>query len=497
MLTLEQEDKAITEQCLENSLDDRMKVYEKRELRSNLPTDRPILVRLDGNCFSKFTTSFPTSTESPFNEHFTNIMVATATSLMDDVTFRPRLAYTHSDEITLLFDEFEVFNNRTQKWMSLLSSKASAYFQLHMRSTLNQFSDHWNDHPDKFDTLIRSAPAFDARVIFFPVGREIEVVNYFIWRSQRDCFKNCVSTWAEKFYPKKSLNGLTTTQRLDKLESENGVKEDDIPLYHRHGVFIKKNLVTIEMEDPCKAGQLIDVVRSKLVHWSMKFTFAAYLLDIFRSKYHEEEVFDQIEKEVEQRYAEDLENESDESNSEESESEESESEESESKTETESKYQNVIELEKWDAEWQFNYTAPKAKVVYDDLSEMNKLSVLGLTLMQFILSFVFGNLYGTVAPLKNFSGPATGIAIIGLALSVGIMAKSKFTEVSGFNVISLSWFTGMLLGTSAQYMVRESIYQAWFQQFSYTTIVFYGSFLNLGIIAAFFFLAIRQINKLD
>ena len=271
------------------SLDDAMKMYENRTLTTTLPDDRPLLIRLDGHCFSRFTNKFPTFENEPFSDIFTKIMIQTANSLMNDSTFKPLMAYTHSDEITLLFNGFSVFNQRSQKWLSLLASKTSSYFLGYLKHYVYNLecSNSDDNETNKYsrldkDNFIKSmsacAPSFDARVIFFPVGNESEIVNYFIWRSQRDCFRNCVSAYASMYMSKKDLNGLNTTQKLNILQDKHNLLLTDIKLYLQHGVFIKRTLT-----EECIDGY--NIFRKKNIFFSMKFTFGLNILELCLQKY--------------------------------------------------------------------------------------------------------------------------------------------------------------------------------------------------------------------
>lgn len=59
------------------NLGDRMKFYEKSS-RSYINPNIPIIVRLDGHCFSKFTKGL----EKPFDKWLHEVMVETTTHLI-------------------------------------------------------------------------------------------------------------------------------------------------------------------------------------------------------------------------------------------------------------------------------------------------------------------------------------------------------------------------------------------------------------------------------
>ena len=78
-------------------LGDRMKKYEADMDYRILPCES-FIVRLDGRSFSKFTKKF----YKPFDIVFVKAMCKTMTDLVDE--FDVQTGYTHSDEITLIFN---------------------------------------------------------------------------------------------------------------------------------------------------------------------------------------------------------------------------------------------------------------------------------------------------------------------------------------------------------------------------------------------------------
>jgi len=72
----------------------RMKSLEKTEII--LPY-QSFVVRVDGNCFSRFTSGF----RKPFDPAFQKAMIRTANSLL--VRYNPTLVFVCSDEISLVF----------------------------------------------------------------------------------------------------------------------------------------------------------------------------------------------------------------------------------------------------------------------------------------------------------------------------------------------------------------------------------------------------------
>jgi len=159
-----------------SSLGDRMKEYESAS-EQVLPKNLPVIIRLDGNNFSKLTDRH---FDKPFDEGFESAMNQAALSVLKYCS-GAQIALVQSDEINILLrndqsSDFDPFlSNRTQKLVSLTAAKASVAFNAKLR---------------KFD--IEESEVFDSRAFVIPKG---EVANVFIWR-QEDAFKNCVSSIA-------------------------------------------------------------------------------------------------------------------------------------------------------------------------------------------------------------------------------------------------------------------------------------------------------------
>ena len=202
------------------SLGDRMKGYEK-VWALVLPNRLPVMARIDGICFSKLTRGM----RRPYDDAFHEAMVAASKAVMEKSS-GSILAYTQSDEITVLLKNDQTFGtephlgNKVQKLTSHLASHATA----------------------AFNNSLGTQAAFDCRVWVNPVE---EIVNQFLWR-QQDAFKNCVSTVAtfglrEKYKDLKGfsaeslLHGKSTDERQEIIFQELGINMNDYPSKYRRG----------------------------------------------------------------------------------------------------------------------------------------------------------------------------------------------------------------------------------------------------------------------
>lgn len=151
-----------------------------------LPSNLPIIIRVDGRTFKKFTRGM----ERPFDLKFIEMMNEIAMGLCKDIQ-NCRMAYLQSDEINILvyqrdMDSMGWFGNKVEKMCSVISSKASS------------IATKWvmENMPDRNPIV-----SFDARVNVYPIK---EVSNYFVWR-QKDWERNSLYMVARSYYSSKEL----------------------------------------------------------------------------------------------------------------------------------------------------------------------------------------------------------------------------------------------------------------------------------------------------
>lgn len=139
----------------------------------------PIILRLDGNSFSKLTKA--DAFEKPFDPDFISAMTHAAKAVLDYCS-GSCVAYVQSDEISILLRNDQTVNtqpflaNRIQKLVSLCAAKASVEFC----DTLRSYKSEWLE------------AVFDCRAFTVPPS---EVNNYFLWR-QNSCFTNMIHSYA-------------------------------------------------------------------------------------------------------------------------------------------------------------------------------------------------------------------------------------------------------------------------------------------------------------
>ena len=197
-------------------LEARMRRYETA-LDTPVPPGFVIVARLDGRGFTRLTREL-CRFEAPFDPRFRDLMAVACRRLMD-CGFNVRLAYSESDEISLLFDPAEAcFGRKQRKWISVLAGEASAAFSL----------------------ALGQAASFDARLSVLP-GRE-QVIDYFRWR-MADAARCCLNGHAYWLLRRQGLSARTASEHLlglgraDKHELlfQAGINFDSLPAWQKRG----------------------------------------------------------------------------------------------------------------------------------------------------------------------------------------------------------------------------------------------------------------------
>jgi len=203
---------------------DRMKFYENQTCGIKLLPQLPIVARLDGKGFSKFTKGL----ERPYDKRLSDLMIKTTEYLVKETN--ANCGYTQSDEISLVWyvDSYEsqtYFNGRYFKIIGDLAGMASVFFNRELPKYL----------PEKVDKM----PRLDARA--WNVPSLIEATNVFLWREQ-DATKNSITMAASEYY---SHNQLEYKNGKDKQEMlfQKGVNWNDYPDFFKRGTYVQRKRV--------------------------------------------------------------------------------------------------------------------------------------------------------------------------------------------------------------------------------------------------------------
>lgn len=206
------------------SLGDRMKLYEAAEAGRRLMPLLPVIARIDGRSFSRFTRDM----KRPYDERMSRLMIDTTRFLVEETC--ALIGYTQSDEISLLWHSSDTksqvfFDGRVQKMTSVLAGLSTAYFNRALSVRM----------PEHADAL----PVFDCRVWNVPTREE--AANTFLWREQ-DATKNSISMAARAYYSHEELHGRSGRQ-MQALLLEKDVNWNDYPRFFKRGTFVQRRSI--------------------------------------------------------------------------------------------------------------------------------------------------------------------------------------------------------------------------------------------------------------
>lgn len=218
---------------VKDSLGDLLKDQERLEAGRKADPYLPLMARIDGKCFSKFTKGL----ERPFDPRFVKLMVETTKHLVEES--EALLGYCQSDEITLFWNNNKAehsnreywFGGKFQKLTSVLAGTASSFFSANLPHHL----------PEK----VGKYPVFDARVWNVPDMEH--VYKNFLWR-WKDAQKNSVSMYARHFFSHKSLQGKTSTEMRELLRTLDKPWED-LPVFFREGTYVRRESILVDPSD--------------------------------------------------------------------------------------------------------------------------------------------------------------------------------------------------------------------------------------------------------
>ncbi len=279
------------------SFEEGMKLYEAHSLTYQIPNDRPFIIRLNANSYAKITKILNRpNVENPphdFNKIYNIAMIKTASAFMIDNIFKPVSIYTQYDEIIMIFNSAKIFNGDTQKYISMICSKASVYFIREFYNLFDSISEYYSS-----EVIKNEMPVFSGQLVFFPKGNEYEIMNYIMWRNSK--IRSYVQDCIELFATVDELSNKKKDDQIELYKNITGIEiEDDIPFYMTYGVYIKKSIyntcyIPTNIMDSDKSLEVIYPV----VHiWSMKVKYNDDILEQLLAKYYMSEEWQIIAKE--------------------------------------------------------------------------------------------------------------------------------------------------------------------------------------------------------
>lgn len=231
-----------------DDLGNRMKTFYEEIPKTKLMRRMPVVIRIDGKAFHTFARGF----KRPFDDVLIKTMQETAKYLCENIQ-GCSLAYTQSDEISLLlidYQRFETsawFDYEIQKMCSISASMATMAFnnifrdmvgELHIKGTLEE------EYSCILYKVAQKGAMFDSRV--FNIPRE-EVTNYFYWR-QLDASRNSIQMVGQANFSHRELQHKSCNDIQDMLMTQKGINWNDFPTYQKRGSCVVRNKIVLELD---------------------------------------------------------------------------------------------------------------------------------------------------------------------------------------------------------------------------------------------------------
>ena len=220
-----------------SNLGNRMKEYE-RACNVKLTKRLPVIIRLDGNGFSKFTKGF----DKPFDKDLRDFMIATCKFLCANIQ-GCKIAYTQSDEITLVITNYDKidtsswFDNKLQKLTSISASMATLAFNNAIADRIEELCNEFggSERIGLLESKLGKA-MFDSRAFVLP---KEEVNNCLIWR-QNDASKNSISMYAQSMFSHKELMNKNGAIKQEMMFQKTGFNWNNAPTWTKRGTCVVK-----------------------------------------------------------------------------------------------------------------------------------------------------------------------------------------------------------------------------------------------------------------
>lgn len=208
-----------------DKMGNRMKSYESQTTKDRLIPFIPVIARLDGKSFSKFTKGL----KRPYDERLSRLMIETTKYLVAETN--ANCGYTQSDEITLCWfnddpNSQSYWDGKIFKILTDLSAMCSVFFNEKLSEYL----------PEK----VGKRPRFDCRV--FNVPNVNEAVNAFYWR-ELDATKNSISMAAQSVYSHNLLEAKNGSEKQEML-FQKGINWNDYWSHFKRGTYIQRKVKT-------------------------------------------------------------------------------------------------------------------------------------------------------------------------------------------------------------------------------------------------------------
>lgn len=184
----------------------------------------PVIIRLDGNNFSKWTKGL----QKPFDENLTDLMVEATKMLVEETN--AIIGYTQSDEITLILysgsRNSAIYNDgKKQKMLSKITGRLTTFFYINQQKFLPNHKKVAN-----FDCRIYQTPKLE------------DACAQLLWR-ENDATRNSISMLAQSKFSHEQLKNVDTNQMQDMLMLQHGINWNNLETKFKRGTYVRRTVV--------------------------------------------------------------------------------------------------------------------------------------------------------------------------------------------------------------------------------------------------------------
>ena len=210
--------------------------------QKTIPKGEHFGLRLDGKGFSKVVKRL--KIKWPYDERLSRVMTETTLRLAKH--FQADMAFTMSDEITLIFMGPRVKDKRVFKYVSEVASLCGGLFNAELHA--------------KYPSMVVDLPPyFDCR--WFSLKRS-EIVGVLKWRQNNEIMNSCSNVVYSHYrgVKQKLIENLTCFDMNKKLVTQKGLEKswDFYPKEYKYGVLVYKQMKWIKKEP------LVKMIKGKL-----------------------------------------------------------------------------------------------------------------------------------------------------------------------------------------------------------------------------------------
>lgn len=211
------------------NLKDKCEFYRSLSDTKLLP-NAPVLIMLDGHCFSKV---IKKNFKLPFDDTFITLMNKTAAHVCSKIQGAV-FAYVQSDEISIFVKDYNTpdtdsyFGYRTCKLLSIIAAEATAFFNKEFIKLELEKKKEYSDKVDinEFRALIAELPEFTFDCKAWNVPNENEVFAWFLYR-QNDCVRNSKQQFAQTHLSHKTLMGHLVDEQIQMVKDQFNLDWND------------------------------------------------------------------------------------------------------------------------------------------------------------------------------------------------------------------------------------------------------------------------------